>query len=98
MRLRVRLSPRKALFLAAVGDAEFLHPFVKAKELWPYPPDVMYWDEWPVAHPFLLFGAVVFDERTWFNTWIGLDHDPKVEEVIRNLPVKSPLIWMQTPK
>ena len=34
--------------------AEFLFPFVKDKSAWPYPPDVMYWDEWPVRHPFLL--------------------------------------------
>jgi hypothetical protein len=32
--------------------AEFLFPFVKDKSAWPYPPDVMYWDEWPVRTRF----------------------------------------------
>ena len=35
---------------------EFMHPYVQDKKSWPYPKDVMYWDEWPVATPFLLFG------------------------------------------
>ncbi len=54
----------------------------------------MYWDNWPVAHPFLVFGAYKFDESSWFNTWKLLDHFPSNEEVIRNLPVRNPVIWM----
>src|SRR3546814_1544363 len=40
---------------------EFLYPYVADKTSWPYDPDVMYWDNWPVAHPFLVFGAVAFE-------------------------------------
>jgi hypothetical protein len=73
---------------------EFLYPFVKDKSKWNYNKDVMYWDNWPVAHPFLIFGAVEFSDRSWFETWKSLDHFPTVDEVIRNLPVRNPVIWL----
>ncbi|HBC77308.1 MAG TPA: alginate lyase [Bacteroidales bacterium] len=74
---------------------EFLYPFVADKKQWPFRKDVMYWDQWPVAHPFLVFGAYFFGEKSWLNTWKLLDHFPSNEEVIRNLPVRNPIIWMK---
>lgn len=74
---------------------EFLFPFVSDKDKWPYNHDVMYWNEWPVAHPFLLFGADKFNMEPWFKTWLALEHFPQVVEVIRNLPVRNPLIWFE---
>jgi hypothetical protein len=73
---------------------EYLYPFVVDKNKWPLKPDVMHWDEWPVAQPFLVFGANAYHKKDWLNTWAKLNHDPKVEEVIRNLPVRNPLIWL----
>lgn len=73
---------------------EFMYPFVEDKKSWPYPKDVMYWDEWPVTAPFLLFGYQNFGEISWLNTWKKLDHFPKNPEVIRNLPIRNPLIWL----
>ncbi|HMH24936.1 MAG TPA: alginate lyase family protein [Puia sp.] len=73
---------------------EFLYPFVEDKNKWTYPPDVMYWKEWPVAQPFLVFGAYAFGRKDWLDTWKRLDHAPANEEVIRNLPVRHPLIWI----
>jgi hypothetical protein len=72
---------------------EFLYPYITDKSKWPFQKDVMYWDEWPVAQPFLIFGAVAFQEENWFDTWKRLSHSPEEEEVIRNLPVRNPLIW-----
>jgi hypothetical protein len=72
---------------------EFLYPYVEDKNRWPFPKDVMYWDEWPVAQPFLVFGASAYHQKEWFNTWKKLNHNPTVEEVLRNLPVRHPLIW-----
>ena len=73
---------------------EFIYPFVVDKSKWPLKPDVMYWEEWPVAHPFLLFGASVYNKKDWFSAWKNLKHQLTVEEVVRNMPVKYPLIWM----
>jgi len=73
---------------------EWMHPYVADKSRWPYPPDVMYGDEWPVAHPFLLFAHRRFGVAAWLDTWRRLPHFPEVEEVVRNLPVRHPLIWL----
>lgn len=73
---------------------EYLYPFVKDKSKWPLKPDVMYWENWPVAQPFLVLGASAFQQENWLQTWQKLDHDPQVEEVIRNLPLRNPLIWI----
>jgi len=74
---------------------EFMAPFVAQKEKWTYPPDVMYWNEWPVAQPFLVFGYCKYMQQNWFTTWKRLEHFPATEEVIRNLPVRNPLIWLE---
>ena len=74
---------------------EFLHPYIKDKRQWPFQKDVMYWEEWPVAQPFLVFGAMAYQQKEWFDTWKKLNHSPEVEEVLRNLPVRYPMIWMK---
>jgi len=74
---------------------EFLFPFVENKASWKKPQDVMYWNEWPVAQPFLIFGYHKYKVQAWFDIWKNLEHFPKNEEVIRNLPIRNPLIWMK---
>lgn len=73
---------------------EFLYPFVADKNKWPFTKDVMYWENWPVAQPFLIMGANAYQNKNWLNTWKKLEHQPEVEEVIRNLPVRHPYIWL----
>ena len=72
----------------------FLYPFLADKGKWPYAKDVMFWDNWPVAQPSLLFAALAYGDKSFFETWKKADHQPKNEEVIRNLPVRHPLIWL----
>ena len=72
----------------------FLYPYIEDKSKWTLAPDVMYWEQWPVAQPFLLFVANAYQEPAWFKTWSRLEHQPMVEEVIRNLPVRNPIIWL----
>lgn len=73
----------------------YLYPFIEDKNKWPFQKDVMYWDEWPVAQPFLVFGAIACNNKSYLNTWKLLKHDPAVDEVIRNLPIRNPLIWLE---
>jgi len=73
---------------------DYMYPFVVDKNSWPYTPDVMYWNNWPVAQPFLFFGWIKYNNKEWFDTWKRLDHFPETEEVIRNLPIRNPLIWI----
>ena len=74
---------------------EFIAPFIEDKATWPYAPDVLYFDEWPVRHPCLLFGGIKFERQEWLETWRRLDADPITFEVLRNLPLRHPLIWMK---
>lgn len=73
---------------------EFLYPFLKDKNTWPYAHDVMHWESWPVAQPSLAFGAAAYGNTAWLDTWKKLEHAPTDEEIIRNLPVRHPLIWL----
>ena len=73
---------------------EFMFPFIANKASWPYAKDVMYWDEWPVAPIALLFGSIATNNTGWFDTWQKLEHFPTNEEVIRNTPIRNPLIWI----
>ena len=72
----------------------WLCPYIKDKSAWPFEKDVMYWDEWPVAHPFLIFGALQIHNKNWQSAWEKLEHFPVTDEVVRNLPVRNPLIWI----
>jgi len=76
---------------AALG---FMYPFIKDKRTWPRPPDVMYFDAWPVRHPALLFGGLALHESRYIDLWKTLDPDPTVDEVIRNYPIRQPLLWL----
>lgn len=60
----------------------------------PVKPDVMYWDEWPVRQPALLFGAQATGNTDWLATWKRLPADPQVEEVRRNFPIREPVLWV----
>ena len=73
----------------------WLFPFVKDKGSWQRQPDIMFWEEWPVAHPFLLFGSLHHYRKEYFQTWKQLEHFPTNEEVVRNLPIRHPLLWIQ---
>ncbi len=74
---------------------EFMYPFIKDKGTWPKPPDVMYFDQWPVRHPALLFGGLALHEPRYIDLWKTLPPDPTVDEVIRNYPIRQPLLWMR---
>ena len=75
----------------------FLYPYIEDKSSWPYQEDVLYWDEWPVRHPSLLFAAVNYSDARYLELWKSLEADPKTPEVLRNLPLRYPLLWVRSP-
>ena len=76
----------------------FLFPYVEDKSAWPYSKDVLYWDEWPVRHTFLLFAGLAYSNPDYLQVWQSLDADPTTAEVIRNLPLRHPLLWVDVGK
>lgn len=87
--MRFTLSDGRSL----VRGVEFLAPFLADKAKWPGKPDVMYWDEWPVRQPCLLWGAQAAGRADWLELWRSLEADPQVPEVRRNFPVREPVLW-----
>jgi hypothetical protein len=73
---------------------EYMYPFIADKKSWPKAPDVMYDKEWPVRQPCLLFAGVALDNPGYLALWKKLDGDPTVEEVLRNWPVRQPVLWV----
>lgn len=72
---------------------QFMTPYIANKQSWPYPKDVMYWDEWPVRQSSLLFGGLALNNKKYLDLWKSLQADFSNPEVIRNMPVRYPLLW-----
>lgn len=72
---------------------EWLYPFLADKSRWTRPPDVMYFDQWPVRQVSLLFAGRALHRPEYLALWKRLNPDPNVEETIRNYPVRQPILW-----
>jgi hypothetical protein len=73
---------------------EFIYPYIADKGTWPYEKDIFIWDEWPVRHPCLLFAGRAYEIDEYIDTYFSLPARPTHPEVIRNLPVRNPVIWL----
>ena len=77
---------------------EFIYPYIVDKSKWPFSKDIYIWDEWPVRQSCLLFAGLAYQNKQYISTFLSLPASPAHPEVIRNLPVRHPVIWMmQTP-
>jgi hypothetical protein len=74
---------------------EWIAPYIADKSKWPYKPDVMFFEFWPVRSPLLLFGGIKCAKPEWLETWRKLDADPTNDEVLRNLPIREPVLWLE---
>jgi hypothetical protein len=72
----------------------FLYPFIANKSKWPFAKDVEYFDDLPARRPSLLFAGEALHHADYIATWRHLDPDPTVAEVIRNMPIRQPLLWV----
>lgn len=76
----------------------FLFPFMENKSQWPYAHDVEYFDDLPVRRPSLLFAGLAYGRTDYLEEWRNLNPDPTIPEVIRNHPIRQPLLWMRKAK
>ncbi|MGQ2936444.1 MAG: alginate lyase family protein [Sphingopyxis sp.] len=76
------------------GAIAWMAPFIADKAKWPLPPDVEYRDGFPVRQPSLLFGGIAQKRSDWLDLWQRLNPDPVIGEVVRNFPVRQPLLWL----
>ena len=94
-------TPRDDLWRFELADGRgigrgvaYLAPFIADKGSWHFAKDVMYFDQWPVRHPSLLFAGAAYHNRRYLDLWASLLPAPAVDEVLRNLPVRHPLLWL----
>ena len=76
---------------------DFMVPYIRDKSKWPFPHDVEYFDDLPVRQPSLLFAGLAYNNGAYLQLWKTLDPDPTVPEIIRNFPVRQPLLWVSEP-
>jgi hypothetical protein len=95
-------TPQENLWTYALPDGRgiaaalrFMFPYIADKNKWPYPPDVMYFDQWPVRHPGLLFGGLALTKPDYLSIWRKLNPDPTVDETVRNYFVRQPVLWLR---
>jgi len=74
----------------------WMFPYIKNKPSWPKPADVEYFQYWPIRQPSLLFAGLAFSNREYIQEWQSLPTEPQVEEIIRNNPIRQPLLWVNT--
>lgn len=75
--------------------AEFIAPFLEDKSSWPYRKDVEHFDALPVRSPGLLFCGIHCGRAKYLDVWQRLNPDPSDPEIIRNYPVRQPLLWFR---
>lgn len=73
---------------------DFMFPFIQDKSKWPYAHDVEYFDDIPNRQPSLLFAGLAYREPKYIALWRTLLPDPKTAEIIRNFPVRQPVLWV----
>jgi hypothetical protein len=73
----------------------FMDPYIADKKSWPYRHDIQYFDDLPVRQPSLLFAGLAYRKPGYVDLWERLNPDPTVPEVIRNHPIRQPLLWLQ---
>jgi len=98
---QIASTPQEDLWTFALPDGrgmrkalEFIYPYMQDKSKWPGKHDVLYWDAWPVRQPSLLFAGLKFHNLDYLKLWQGLKADPETPEVIRNVPLRHPLLWV----
>jgi hypothetical protein len=73
--------------------AAFLYPYLRDKSMWPYKKDVEHFESLPVRSPGLLFTGLACEQEDYLRLWTHLNPDPSNPEIIRNYPVRQPLLW-----
>lgn len=74
--------------------AAFLYPYLDDKSRWPYAHDIQHWDAWPVRSPGLLLCGLACNHSDYIALWRRLNPDPTDPEIIRNYPIRQPLLWV----
>jgi Alginate lyase len=73
----------------------FMVPYIREQSSWPFRHDVEYYNDLPVRQPSLLFAGLCYNEVGYLSLWERLNPEPAIPEIIRNHPIRQPLLWMR---
>jgi len=73
---------------------EYIFQFIADKSKWPFAKDIYIWDEWPVRQSSLLFAGLAYKKEEYITTFLQFPANFIHPEVIRNVPVRHPVIWL----
>jgi hypothetical protein len=76
------------------GALAFMAPYIADKTRWPFKSDVEYFDALPVRQVVLLFGGQALGRTADLDLWKRLNPDPQPPEIIRNFPLRQPVLWV----
>jgi hypothetical protein len=93
------LMPDATRFALADGRglgkaAEFIYPYIADKSAWKWAKDIEHFDALPVRSPGLLFAGLAFNEPRYLELWKRLNPDPTDKEIVRNYPIRQPILWV----
>lgn len=74
--------------------AAWVFPYLKDKTTWPYKHDVQHFEALPVRSPGLLFAGLACHQQPYLDLWKTLPADPVDREILRNFPIRQPLLWV----
>lgn len=73
---------------------EFMIPYIKNKEIWPYRQDVEYFNNYPSRMSFMIFGGYVLGIKELIQIYQSLPEESYVDEVRRNTTIRQPFLWI----
>lgn len=74
---------------------EFYFPYLKNKSKWKWPKDIQSWGSWPSRQPCMLFAGLALNDQAYLDLWSKLPPDPTDAEVVRNIAITQPLLWLK---
>jgi len=74
---------------------DFMVPYIRDKKSWPRAADVMYHEHWPMRQSSLLFAGLALGRSEYLDLWRKLPADSPVEEIVRNLFIRQPVLWVR---
>lgn len=73
---------------------EFMYPFIKDKKSWNRPPDLMYYECYPIRQVGILFAGLNLHEQKYLDLWKELKPDFSSEEIVRTFALRQPILWV----
>jgi hypothetical protein len=101
--LSAGLVPSDSLWNFSLSDGRgiakavaWMAPYIADKKKWIKPSDVENFEYLPARQASLLFAGIAYNNSDYLNLWKTLDPDPTASEVVRNFPIRQPILWIGT--